>query len=259
MTMSEPSKSDLNVDLSGQTAIVTGASQGLGKAMAFRLAGAGAKVACVARNAEKLADAVAAITDAGGIAEAISCSVTDEESVQKVVDDVIEKWGQLDILVNNAGIIHRAPLSEMSDEDWCRVLDVNINGAFRLAKLCLPAMTDNGWGRIINIGSVAGQVGNAGQANYAAAKAGIVGLTKSMAKEMAGKNITANVVAPGFIETDMTDGLPDQVKEFALAATPAKRFGQSDEVAATVAYLAGEESGFTTGQVICVDGGLTMC
>jgi len=246
-------------DAPQRVALVTGASRGIGAAIGLALAQQGRHVVLVARNTEKLEEVKGQIESQGGSAAIASCDVSDADALIAVIEAVATEHKRLDILVNNAGITRDNLLLRMSDEEFDQVINTNLRAVFVACRAALRPMMRGKWGRIINIGSVSGSVGNAGQANYAAAKAGIIGLTKSLGKEMAAKNITANVVSPGFIETDMTDVLPDQVKEFALTATPMKRFGQAEEVAATVAYLAGEQSGFTTGQVICVDGGMTMC
>ncbi len=255
--MSEQSNSDLHVDLSGQVAIVTSASQGLGRAMAVRLGGAGAKVACVARNAEKLAGTVGAITAAGGTAEAFSCSVTDEESVQKVVDDVIEKWEKLDILVNNAGITRDTLILRMSDEDWTSVLDTNLRGTFLFTRAAARPMMQKRSGRIINISSVSGLMGNPGQANYCASKAGVIALTRTVARELGSRKVTVNAIAPGFIESEMTAALGDVVMDEAKKRIPARRLGKPEEIADVVLFLASKATSYITGQVITIDGGMT--
>jgi 3-oxoacyl-[acyl-carrier protein] reductase len=255
--MSESTKSDLSVDLSGQTAIVTGASQGIGRAIAIRLGSSGANVACIARSAEKLAETVNAITEAGGTAEAFECSVTDAESVQKTVDAVVEKWGRLEILVNNAGITRDTLLLRMSDDEWNAVIDTNLRGTFLFTRAAARPMMQKRYGRIINISSVSGLVGNAGQANYAATKAGVVAFAKSVAKELASRNVTANAVAPGFIASEMTAILGDVVLDEAKKRIPAKRVGQPEEIADAVLFLASKAASYITGQTLVVDGGMT--
>ena len=247
-------------ELSNQrVAVVTGASRGIGAAIAAALAKNDRHVVLLARNAEKLAAMQENIVQGGGQASVIACDVADAAALSAAIDKVAADHGRLDILVNNAGITRDGLILRMTDEQFDQVIATNLRSAFVACRAALRPMMRGKWGRIINISSVAGLVGNAGQANYAAAKAGLIGLTRSIAKEMAAKAITANVVCPGFIQTDMTDVLPQQVKDFALAATPLKRFGQPEEIAAAVAYLTSEEAGFTTGQILTVDGGMTMC
>lgn len=242
-----------------RVAIVTGASRGIGAEIAKALAEQGRRVALVARNKDKLDAVQSEIESNGGEATAWPCDMADGEAVAQMIDQVFEQLGRIDILVNNAGITRDNLVLRMSDEEFDEVINTNLRATFVACRAAAKPMMRNRWGRIINLGSVAGLIGNAGQANYAASKAGVVGLTKSLAKELAGKNITANAVAPGFIETDMTDALPDQVKDGAKQMTPLKRFGQAADVAAAVAYFASERSGYTTGQVLAVDGGMTMC
>ncbi len=242
-----------------RVAVVTGASRGIGEAIARALARQGRHVVLVARSADKLESVRQAIEAAGGSATARSCDMADGKAVSEAIEAIADEYGRLDILVNNAGITRDGLVLRMSDEQFDEVLNVNLRSAFIACRTAAKSMLRGKWGRIINIASVAGLVGNAGQANYAASKAGLVGLTKSLAKELAGKNITANIVAPGFIETDMTSTLPDAIKEGAKAITPLKRFGQPQEIASAVAYFASEEASYTTGQVLAVDGGMTMC
>lgn len=247
----------MTVNLTGQTAIVTGASQGLGKAMAIELARNGAKVACIARNADKLAATVAEIAAIGGTAEAFSCDVKSRESVDQVVDAVAEKWGRLDILVNNAGVTRDTLLPRMSDEEWDDVIITNLRGAFLFARAASRHMMRARIGRIINISSVSGLMGNAGQTNYSASKAGLIGFTRSLSRELAGRNVTVNAVAPGFIESDMTKVLGPMIIEEAKKRIPAKRLGTPEDVAACVCFLAGPAAAYVTGQVLTVDGGMT--
>ena len=252
---------NFSVDLSGKVAIVTGASQGLGRAMALAMGASGAKVACVARNADKLAETVQAIQDSGGEAEAISCDVTDRESVDKVVSDVIEKWEKLDILVNNAGITRDNLMPRMADEEWDDVINTNLRGAFLFSRAASVVMMRARYGRIINISSVSGLIGNQGQTNYSASKAGLIGMTRSLSRELAGRKVTVNAVAPGFIETEMTKVLEekygDAFRKEVKGRIPAKRMGTPDEVAAAVLFLASDAASYTTGAVITVDGGMT--
>ncbi len=247
----------LKVDLSGQTAIVTGASQGLGRSIAIALGAAGAKVACVARNAVKLSETVAAIKDAGGDAEAFSCDVGNRESVEKVIDAVAENWGRLDIVVNNAGITKDTLLPAMSDEQWDDVIHTNLRGTFLFCRAASQRMMRARYGRIINISSVSGLIGNAGQTNYSASKAGVIGLTRSLAKELAKRKVTVNAVAPGFIESEMTAALGDTILGEVKKRIPAARIGTGDDVAACVLFLASPASSYVTGQVLTVDGGMT--
>jgi 3-oxoacyl-[acyl-carrier protein] reductase len=247
----------LTVDLKDQIALVTGASRGLGEAMAKALARCGAKVACVARTADKLAGTVGAITAAGGAAEAFPCDVTDRDSVEKVVDTVVEKWGKLDILVNNAGITKDTLLPRMSDAEWDDVINTNLRGAFLFCRAASRYMMRARYGRIINISSVSGLMGNAGQCNYSASKAALIGLTRSLSRELAGRKVTINAVAPGFIESDMTAVLGEMIIEEAKKRIPAKRLGTADEIANGVLFLASSAAAYITGQTLVIDGGLT--
>ena len=241
-----------------RVAIVTGASRGIGAAIAQAIAKQGRHVVCVARNADKLGQMKAQIESEGGQASVESCDLADSEAVNALIEKVAKDHGRLDILVNNAGITRDNLLLRMSDAEFDDVIATNLRSVFVACRAALRPMMRGKWGRVVNVGSVSGLVGNPGQANYAAAKAALGGFTKSLAKEMASKNITANVVAPGFIQTDMTEVLPQQVKDFAIAATPLKRFGQAHEVAAAVAFLCSEEASYITGQTLAVDGGMTM-
>jgi 3-oxoacyl-[acyl-carrier protein] reductase len=246
----------LKVDLSGQTAIVTGASQGLGRSIAIALGASKARVACVARNAAKLADTVAAIKAAGGDAEAFSCDVSQRESVENVINTVADSWGRLDILVNNAGITRDTLLPAMSDEQWDDVINTNLRGAFLFCRAASQRMMRARYGRIINISSVSGLIGNAGQTNYSASKAGLIGLTRSLAKELAKRKVTVNAVAPGFIESEMTQALGDAVLAEVKKRIPAQRMGTGDDVSACVLFLASPAASYVTGQTLTVDGGM---
>lgn len=242
-----------------RVAIVTGASRGIGRAIAMKLASDGRHVVLVSRTSGPLGEVQSAIKDAGGSASSIAADVGDAAAWQKAIESVIEQHGRLDILVNNAGITRDNLVLRMSDEEFDDVIRVNLKSAFVACRAAARAMMKGRFGRIVNIASTSGVVGNAGQANYAAAKAGLIGLTKSLARELGSKGVTANIIAPGFIETDMTSGLGDQIRERVLEGMAVKRFGTPQDIAEAVAYVSGEGAGFLTGQVICVDGGLTMC
>jgi 3-oxoacyl-[acyl-carrier protein] reductase len=244
--------------LKDKVAIVTGASQGIGRNTALALARAGAKVAVAARNEEKLATLVTEIEAAGGTALAVKMDVADAEQVKAGFKQVIEKFGRLDILVNNAAITRDGLSMRMKQDDWEAVLKTNLTGAHLCIQQALSSMMRARAGRIINISSVVAQSGNAGQANYVAAKAGLIGLTKAVAIEIASRNITVNAVAPGFIETPMTDVLPDKVKEELKTRIPLGRMGSAREVAAAIVFLASDEAGYITGHVLNVNGGMHL-
>jgi 3-oxoacyl-[acyl-carrier protein] reductase len=248
----------ITVDLSGQTAIVTGASRGIGRAIALALARSGAKVACVARGEDKLKETVDAITAAGGTAMALACDVTQRESVDQVVEKVVEAWGKLDILVNNAGITRDTLLPTMEDAQWDDVILTNLRGTFLFTRAATNKMFRKRYGRVINVSSVSGIRGNKAQTNYSASKAGVIGFTRSAALEFAGRNVTVNAVAPGFVETDMTAVLGDVFKDEAKKRIPAKRLGQVGDVAECVLFLASPAASYITGQVIAIDGGMSV-
>ncbi len=255
--MPEHETNGFAVDLSGQVALVTGASGGIGRAIAERLGQAGAQVACVARSVDKLKQTVATIVEAGGTAEVLPCDVTDSAQVGKLVAAVVEKWGKLDILVNNAGITRDTLIPRMSDEDWDDVMNTNLRSVFLLTRAVSRPMMQKRYGRIINISSVSGLIGNPGQSNYSASKAGVIGITRSVAKELAGRKVTVNAVCPGFIATEMTDALGDVVLDEVKKRIPVKRLGQADEIASAVLFLASGAAAYITGQTLTVDGGLT--
>lgn len=242
-----------------RVAVVTGASRGIGLGIAQRLARDGRHVALVARSEKSLHEAAEAITAAGGSASVHACDVGDSAAIAAMFDAVVEQQGRLDILVNNAGITRDNLLLRMSDQEWDEVIRVNLTSAFAACRAAARPMMKGKFGRIVNIASTSGVVGNAGQANYAAAKAGLIGLTKTIARELGGKAITANVIAPGFIETDMTANLGDEIKAKVIQGMALRRLGNPEDIAAAVAYLTADDAGFVTGQVLCVDGGLTMC
>ena len=244
--------------MKGRVAFVTGASQGIGRACALDLARAGARVVVGARQEDKLASLVDEIRAAGGSADAVPLDVASRDSVKEAFSQARELAERVDVLVNNAGVARDGLAMRMSAENWDQVLNTNLSGAFACIQAVLPPMMKARWGRIINISSVVGESGNAGQANYAASKAGLVGMTKSLAQELAPRNITVNAVAPGFIETAMTDALGDKVKEKLLEAIPLRRIGSADEVAHAVRFLAADEASYITGHVLHVNGGLYM-
>jgi 3-oxoacyl-[acyl-carrier protein] reductase len=248
----------MTVRLEGKIVLVTGASRGIGRVIAETLAAAGATVVVGARDATRLDDVVRAVAAAGGRAEAVALDVADKASVEAAMGGLLGRHGRLDVLVNNAGITRDNLFLRMKAEEWGEVLATNLTGAFFCTQLALKPMLRQRSGRIVNVTSVVGLTGNAGQANYAASKAGLVGLTKSVAREVASRGITVNAVAPGFIETDMTAAMTEKAKEAVLSAIPLGRVGEARDVAAAVAFLASDEAGYITGQVLAVDGGFHM-
>jgi 3-oxoacyl-[acyl-carrier protein] reductase len=244
--------------LKGKVALVTGASQGIGRATSLYLATAGAKVAAAARNAEKLASLVAEIEAAGGSALAVPLDVADPAQVKSAFQTVLAKFGRLDILVNNAAITRDTLALRMKLDDWEAVLRTNLTGAHLCIQQALGAMLKQRSGRIINLSSVVAQTGNAGQSNYVASKAGLIGLTRAIAVEVASRSITVNAIAPGFIETSMTDVLSQELKDKMKSLIPLGRFGADREIAAAIAFLASDEAGYITGQVLEVNGGMHM-
>jgi len=244
--------------LKDRAALVTGASQGIGRATALALSKAGARVAVAARNAEKLATVAAEITAAGGETLAVAMDVADAEQVKAGFRQALERFGKLDILVNNAAVTRDGLAVRMKPEDWDAVIRTNLTGAHLCAQQALAVMMRARYGRIINVTSVVAESGNAGQVNYVAAKAGLIGLTRALAVEMASRNITVNAVAPGFIVSPMTDPLPQKVKDELLARIPLGRMGSAAEVAAAIVFLASEEASYITGAVLDVNGGMRM-
>ena len=245
--------------LDGKTALVTGASRGIGRAIALCLAAEGARVAInYAGNVKAAEEVKASVEAAGGTAILCQADIADSAAVETMVADVVKEFGAIDILVNNAGITRDTLLMRMKDEDFAKVLDTNLKGVFYCTKAVSKLMMKKRAGRIINMASVVGLVGNAGQTNYAAAKAGVIGFSKSAAKELASRGITVNVVAPGFIGTDMTAGLPESVKEKMLTDIPLGRMGEPEDVASAVLFLASDQASYITGQVVNVDGGMVM-
>ena len=257
MASNAPAPSGCKVDLSGQVALITGASRGIGKAIALRLASCGASVAAVARSLSGLESTLRTIREAGGTAEGWAANVADSAEVNKVVEEVEAKFGKIHILVNNAGVTRDNLFLRMEDEAWQEVIDTNLKGTFLFCRAVGIIMMRGRYGRIVNISSVSGLMGNPGQANYSASKAGVIGFSKTIAREIAGRNVTVNVVCPGFIMTDMTDVLPDKIKTEVKERIPVKRLGAPEDIADLVCYLSGPGASYVTGQVIAVDGGMT--
>ena len=244
--------------LTDKVALVTGASRGLGKAIALALAAEGASIAAVARSEDALKETIEAIRAVGGTAEPFALDVSDDAAVDATIEKIATRFGHIDVLVNNAGVTRDGLLMRMKSEDWDAVLDTNLKGAFLLTKPVSRLMIKQRAGRIINISSVIGLMGNAGQANYAASKAGLIGFTKSIAREFASRGITCNVVCPGFIETDMTKGLGEDLRKKLLEKIPLARLGQPEDIAGVVAFLTSPAASYITGQILTVDGGMVM-
>ena len=245
----------MRIDLTGRTALVTGSTRGIGRAIAESLAEAGARVAVVGRDQARAAEAAAQI---GRGAQGFACDVSDVASVNALIADVEQAFGAIDILVNNAGLTRDNIMLRLKDDDWDAVIDANLRGAFATTRAAVRGMMKRRWGRIINIASVVGIIGNKGQANYAASKAGLIGFTKSVAKEYASRGILVNCIAPGFIETDMTAALPEAAKATLLEGIALGRLGRPEDVAGAVLFLASDLAGYITGQVLVVDGGLVI-
>ncbi len=259
MTLFRERRGNSMLELTGKTAIITGASRGIGKAIAMKLASLGADIAFLhfmdSENAAKTEQELSAL---GVRAKGYECNVADFEATATAINQVIEDFGEVHILVNNAGIVRDNLILKMTEADFDAVLSVNLKGAFNMIKNLYPHFMKKRRGRIINIASIVGINGNAGQANYASAKAGMIGLTKSVAKELGARNVTVNAIAPGFIHTDMTDGMPEKAREAALAAIPLKRAGEVEDIANLAAFLASDEAAYITGEVIKVDGGMAI-
>jgi 3-oxoacyl-[acyl-carrier protein] reductase len=244
--------------MANRIALVTGASRGIGRACALALSGAGAKVVLAARQTDKLEEVAAEVRASGGEAFVVSVDLSSQESIKEAFSKASKEFGRIDILVNNGGITRDGLAMRMKRDDWDSVLQTNLTGAFFCIQQVMPAMVRERWGRIVNISSVVGEAGNPGQANYAASKAGLIGLTKSLAQELASRNITVNAVAPGFIETNMTSQLNDEQKAKALEGVPLKRIGKAEDIAAAVRFLCSDDANYITGHVLDVNGGMFM-
>lgn len=248
----------MKIDLTGKVALVTGSTRGIGRAIAAELIACGAKVAIVGRDLAKAEAVAKELGEAGAEARGFACDISVPADVTMLIQTVEEAFGSLDILVNNAGITKDNLMLRMKDEDWDAVLDTNLRSAFVAIRAAQRGMMKRRWGRIINIASIVGLIGNKGQANYAASKAGLIGLSKSVAKELASRNILCNVVAPGFIKTDMTDAMNEEAVAALSAQIPLARFGTPEDIAGLVAFLSSDRSAYITGQVFAVDGGMVM-
>lgn len=246
------------MELEGKVAIVTGAAQGIGKAISLLLARRGADVVSADINIEKAEETASEIESIGRRSIAVKVNVADPEDVERMVQTVIERFGKIDILVNNAGITRDRLILRMTEEDWDAVMDINLKGTFNCTKSCIRHMSRQKSGKIVNIASVVGEMGNAGQANYAASKAGVIGFTKTIAREFAQRGINVNAIAPGYIQTPMTEALPEKVKEELKRLIPMERLGQPEDVAQAVLFLVSEASSYITGQVLNVNGGIYM-
>ena len=246
------------MSLQGRVAIVTGAAQGIGRAIAESLAQAGADIVVADLDPSRAVDTVSAVEGLGRKALSVKVNVADANDAKSMVDHVLKTWGKVDILVNNAGITRDGLLLRMKEEDWNLVLQVNLNGTFNCTKAALQSMTKQRYGRIVNIASIVGVIGNAGQANYSASKAAVIGFTKTVGREYASRNVTVNAVAPGFIDTAMTQGLPPDVKDTLLKQIPLGRLGTAADIAAAVRFLVSDEAAYITGHVLHVNGGMLM-
>ncbi|MBX3334287.1 MAG: 3-oxoacyl-[acyl-carrier-protein] reductase [Nitrospira sp.] len=246
------------MSLQGKTAIVTGAAQGIGRAIAENLAQAGADIAVADLDPGRSLETIGAIEKLGRKVLNLKVNVADSNETKAMVEQVMKAWGKIDILVNNAGITRDGLLLRMKEEDWNLVLQINLNGTFNCTKAVLQPMTKQRYGRIVNIASIVGVIGNAGQANYSASKAAVIGFTKTVGREYASRNVTVNAVAPGFIDTAMTHGLPDDVKDTLLKQIPLGRLGTPGDIAAAVRFLVSEEAAYITGHVLHVNGGMLM-
>jgi 3-oxoacyl-[acyl-carrier protein] reductase len=244
--------------MKNRIALITGASRGIGRVCAERMAAGGASVVLAARQVEKLEEAAAAIRAAGGEAFVVAIDLSSPESIKEAFSKASKEFGRIDILVNNAGVTRDGLAMRMKREDWNVVIETNLSGSFFCMQQVIPGMIRERWGRIVNIASVVGEAGNPGQANYVASKAGLIGLTKSLAQELASRNVTVNAVAPGFIETDMTASLSEEFKTKIVESVPLKRIGKPEDVAAAVHFLCGDEAGYITGHVLDVNGGMYM-
>lgn len=244
--------------LKDKVAVVTGASRGIGRSLALIMAAQGAKLVLSARNAEALAQLVEEIQAAGGSAVAVAGDVSSAAAANELIEAGVQAFGRIDVLVNNAGITRDALLLRMKDEDWDEVLNINLKGAFLCTRAAAKVMSKQRFGRIINISSVVGEMGNPGQANYCASKAGLLGLTKSVARELARRNVTVNAITPGFIVTDMTEALPEKTREELAAQIPLGRLGSAEDIAHAVVFLASDQAGYITGQTLGVNGGMYM-